>query len=417
MNVSKSRKRKANCLKVARVGAVLAASLALFVAPAARADEAFDLGVKSFSGKDYSTAAKYFKKSVENNSLNANAVYYLALSQHYMGDFANAKATYEALLSKFPGTPAANNARTALAQLTATMPKSAGSASSSGRPSPAAAPDDLRGTSSDFASLPDECRVHFEIADSGHIFVPGAINNRFVPNMLFDTGAEVTVLAKNILRDCGMPMPSGEPKVIGIGVGNKPKRSWVGKCTVKIGTIERKDLPVEIQEDPLRYPIIGQSFFKDYHYTIDNGGQSIQFQKKGKVGGSSHYDPAHDPYAVPFKKEGNELLVLVEINGRPIWMYFDTGASGVAIPKTALSQLSLSVPPDARQSMHHGVSGEVRGVDFAVQRIKLGPIEKTNFNVSVIDQALPHPLLGQTFFGDWQYQIDADHRVIRFTRR
>ncbi len=431
MNVSKARVRNASCLKVgrpswakasfsskvARFAAVLAASGALLMAPAARADEAFDLGVKSFNGKDYSTAAKYFKKSVDSNSLNANAFYYLALSQHYMGDFANAKASYEALLSKFPGTPAANNARTALAQLTATMPKSAGSASSGGRPSPAVAPDDLKGMSSDFASLPNEARVPYLPADSGHIYVKASVNGHSDVPFVFDTGAETTLLAKNILKHLGLPQPTGQPTHQSLGIGSSANRSWVGRYTIKLGTIERKDLPCQIQEQPLPFPLLGQSFFKDYHYTIEKNGETILFQKKGTTTGSRLYNPSLDPNAVPFKREGNEMLVQVEINGRPIWMYFDTGASGVTLPKDCLAQLALTVPSDAVGTMHSGASGKVRGLDFPVQRIKMGPIEKFNFRLSVIDQSIPHPLLGQSFFGEWQYQIDDERRVIRFTRR
>lgn len=421
MKVSTMKLRSARFLRSALSVFALSSALALCVAPPANADEAFDLGVKSFTAKDYATAAKYFRKSVDSNSLNANAVYYLALSQHYMGDLANAKASYELLVSKFPGTPAANNARTAMAQLNVKMPKASASSSSastaSSSRSSATSLDELKGLSNDFASLPNECRVPYYVRSSGHMIVMMTLNGRPDVPFLFDTGAETTLITKGILKKLGLPQPSGSPTHTSMGIGNAVNQSWVGKYTLKLGTIERRDFPMQVQEQPLEFPLLGQSFFKDYHYTIEKNGETILFQKRGTTKGSSLYNASLDTNAVPFKREGNEMLVQVEIDGKAIWSYFDTGASSVTLPKEALTQLSLTVPSDARQTMHSGVGGKVRGLSFPVRRIKLGPIEKFNFELHVIDQSLPHPLIGQSLFGDWQYQIDDERRVIRFTRR
>lgn len=418
MKVSTIRLRSVRSFAAALSLVAIAGSLAFNCATPANADEAFDLGVKSFAAKDYATATKYFRKSVDNNSLNANALYYLALSQHYMGDLANAKSSYELLISKFPGTPASNNARTALTQLGGVTPKASAS-SSTGSVSSAAASsvDVLKGMSGDFASLPNECRVPYYVRSSGHMIVMMTLNGRSEVPFLFDTGAETTLISKGILKKLGMSVPTGSPTHTSMGIGNAVNQSWVGRYTLRLGTIERRDFPLQVQEQPLEFPLLGQSFFKDYHYTIEKSGETILFQKKGTTKGSSLYNASLDTNAVPFKREGNEMLVQVEINGKPIWSYFDTGASAVTLPKEALTQLSLTVPSDARQTMHSGVGGKVRGLSFPVQRIKLGPIEKYNFELHVIDQSLPHPLVGQTLFGDWQYQIDDERRVIKFTRR
>ncbi|MBK7838746.1 MAG: hypothetical protein IPJ49_13905 [Candidatus Obscuribacter sp.] len=55
---------------------------------------------------------------------------------------------------------------------------------------------------------------------------------------------------------------------------------------------------------------------------------------------------------------------------------------------------------------------------FPVRTIKLGPIEKRDFEIDVVASSnMPHPLLGQTFFGDYQYTIDYDNKLIHFVRR
>jgi len=53
-----------------------------------------------------------------------------------------------------------------------------------------------------------------------------------------------------------------------------------------------------------------------------------------------------------------------------------------------------------------------------VSSIKLGPIEKRDFDIEVLQNAqLPLPLLGQTFYGDWQFTIDYEGKCIHFLRR
>lgn len=57
-------------------------------------------------------------------------------------------------------------------------------------------------------------------------------------------------------------------------------------------------------------------------------------------------------------------------------------------------------------------------MNFPVSSIKVGPIEKRDIMIGVPETAhMPHPLLGQSFFNDWQYTIDYQASVIRFVRR
>jgi hypothetical protein len=52
-----------------------------------------------------------------------------------------------------------------------------------------------------------------------------------------------------------------------------------------------------------------------------------------------------------------------------------------------------------------------------ISGIKLGPIERHNFAIGISDQAnTAKPLLGQDFVGDWNYTIDNQQQVIRFTK-
>ena len=99
-------------------------------------------------------------------------------------------------------------------------------------------------------------------------------------------------------------------------------------------------------------------------------------------------------------------------------MYFDTGAAGITFSQNQAKALNITIPEDAISTMHTGIGGTTGGQDFAVNRMRLGPIDKTNVMISVITHSqMRYPLLGQTFFGEWQFTIDNSQNLIRFVRR
>jgi predicted aspartyl protease len=192
--------------------------------------------------------------------------------------------------------------------------------------------------------------------------------------------------------------------------------------TLKVGNIERKNFDIQVQASMNVKPLLGQSFFKDYQYTIDKTSEengTIHFVKKAPAGAATRTaSSARDLYAVPFQRSGRNLIVNVEVDGHPMTMFFDTGAANVAFTTDQLKKANIPIPEDAQTSVSSGIGGDTSAQIFPVKRIKMGPIEKTNFSVSCVGAAsMPYPLLGQSFFGDWQYTIDNAASVIRFVRR
>jgi predicted aspartyl protease len=65
-----------------------------------------------------------------------------------------------------------------------------------------------------------------------------------------------------------------------------------------------------------------------------------------------------------------------------------------------------------------GIAGETRAFNFDISRMKMGPVEKSEVPVTVIDgSAMKYPLLGQPFYKDWQLTIDHQNHVIRLLHR
>jgi clan AA aspartic protease (TIGR02281 family) len=415
--------------------------LSLMSLPAARAEDPYSAGTKDFGAKAYVKAAANFKKAIAANGSNDSARYYYALSLHYNKDLAGAKKAYAELIRLYPDSNGANYSRAALStldpallktlppsryvavqqqqrQISSAIPSGSSSSSSShsssrtmfGHQDP-----DSRDTSRDH--IPDECRIHFEVEHN--LFLIDAYVNGRPMKMFFDTGAEGCAFGKNNLADAGVQGPTGNPTGMAHGVGSGGGQAvWDLNIDLKVGTIERRGFPVMVQSNMGGYPLLGQSFFQDFTYTIDNGAKSIHFVKKRKSSGSAYSDPSRDPYAVPFTRMGNELVVKVEVNGRPTTLFFDTGASIVSLNKAQVRQLGLTIPEDAEDIIVQGIAGSTHGKAFPVRSLRLGGIEKRDFMVNVVEHSgAPMGLLGQTFYNDMQYTIDYDRGYIHFMRR
>jgi clan AA aspartic protease (TIGR02281 family) len=182
---------------------------------------------------------------------------------------------------------------------------------------------------------------------------------------------------------------------------------------ITVGDMTRR-IPIMVQDDLPTDPLLGESFFNGFRYEIDNRAGFIHFVKtEGGTTKARIFEPT-DVVAVPFTPAGNNMVVMAEVNGKPCEMYFDTGASGICFSTMSAMLLGIRIPADARPVMSGGVGGATTGYAFTIERIKLGPILKTNVPITVIQSGLPLPLLGQTFFGDRRFTIDNDKHVIKF---
>lgn len=402
-------------------GLVVSCSSA-FCADGAQAVELFKQG-------KYKESLPLFEKIVKEKPNDVNAIYYYAVALHRSGKVVEAKLKYYDLMTRFPATPAGQQAVKILfpSGRPAGTQSSAASRSSQQPGTQAGFATFRQGReteSSDYASLPREARVYFK-REGNSLLVDAQVNNRPI-TMVFDTGAEMCAFGKNHLRELGIQLPQGAPTGRASGVGDGGViGTWTIRADIKLGGIVRKNMPISVQENLPGEPLLGQTFFKDFRYTIDNGANSIHFVIKqpatAVATATRGYSPnaaMADRYAVPFTLEGNEMIVTAEVNGRAIPMIFDTGASTTVFTMSHIKQLGLNYNEDETEAERHvGIAGETAGFSFPVSRMRLGPIEKSNFRISVTQGMNGHPLLGQTFYGDWQYSIDNANKVIHFLRR
>ena len=398
------------CLK--RWALLSACVLALMVGfgPGWAADPAFDMGVRLYNQRSYRAALAHFENSLRANPQSATVLYYIGLCNQQLGDFVRAKQAYRSVCQQFAGSPEAEMSASVLRRVDpsfAATQSNAGASGASARGEPAHPTTSL--SAAELKSLPNSAKVPFTRGAGRHLYIDAQVNGRPI-KVMFDTGAEVCLFGSNHLAQAGVSTQTEGPPVPISGVGGVVyAKSMV--VDIAVGPIRRK-IPVLVQPDLATAPLLGQTFFQGFEYRIDNQAGLIAFSKKGA--GVVDRDTPLDSVAVPFTKAGNSMVVDVEVNGQPYPFYFDTGASGNVMSMIDAKRLGIAIGADADMVVSRGVGGTMPGFNIKLDRMRLGPILKTNVPVTVLMLGPDRPLLGQTFFGDRQFTIDNDKGVIRF---
>lgn len=379
-------------------GTLIALLAAVIVNGGAFASDGKELreGQRLYKAGKYNAAAGYFVGVMAREPKNANAIYYAAVSFQKAGDLERANNFYRLLIEHFPNSQAAVYAR-----------KAVGSSSAPARPTPTGRKQTSALRPGD--SIPDRASVPFRREPGGHLYVDCQVNGRTLP-MVFDTGAEACTIGKGQLSSLGLKVPEGARHIQVSGVGGV-EDTVVVPTTIRLGNISRTVNVLCMEET--KYSLLGQTFFGDLHYQIDNASGRINFTKPGA---QSEYMPV-DSIDIPFRREGNNLVVMTKINGVNVPMFFDTGAQGTLFTAQALNATGGRGFELLGYGTSSGVGGSHQVEVYKVDTVELGPIRQSKMRVTV-DSSLPVPygLLGQDFFGRRHFTIDDKKNVIRFRR-
>ncbi|MBY0358747.1 MAG: hypothetical protein K2W82_12155 [Candidatus Obscuribacterales bacterium] len=390
---------KQACLALAAAG--------LVCLPAAWADKYCDEGIKLFQKKDYKKAIGYFEQAIGETPWETKPYYYSALSYHYLGDYKKAAVKYAAIIERFPGTPASQNATQALKALNPGYfrqnPTAGGSAGAA--PASASSASENTGNSTIEGS---QTRVYFNKSGRDMI-VDARVNGRGI-KVVFDPAAEHTSFSRGQLQALAVPVQAG----------SKEQR-----IDLQLGQLTRKNFEVKVDEATGGQPRLGQSFIGAFAYQVDNGGNWIDLQRKS--GSSAGSLGKND---VPFVRSGKDILVAVEINGRSLTAAFDPNADGIIIPQKLAKSVGLAadeaeeVKPLPSEGPQRGEAGWVSQDErqsgpkqLVVRRLKFGPVEKSNVTVQLVDSASRYAKIGADFVSTWRYDVDYSVNVIHFNRR
>jgi clan AA aspartic protease (TIGR02281 family) len=393
------------------IAAGLLTSSYLYSAKAAGSDMAD--GMSLYSQKNYRAATLKFESAMKTNAANANVVYYCALANQMSNNRARARQLYEYIGSSFPGSKYAAMASSALSALggvgSGGSSSNAGSGTVSGGSSPVASGHSYSG--------PSQFSVPFTRGrynnNQGGIYLEVLVNNHAVTFHL-DTGAGSTVMGANQLEELGLSRPPAGEKGFSSGVGERDKiPTWGQKLDLKVGNIYMRDFQVSVHDHYEGEPLLGRDFLADWDVSVDEANRQVTFNRKGTQVVRPSVRGILD---VPFVPEGRHMVVDGIVNGRPYKFYFDTGADSVCFSMNDMKKLGLEDNlSGAKQGYSTGVGGQTKTWMFPINSLKVGPLSKENFEVSVVENsAMSHPLLGQSFFGSYSFNIDEVKKVIHF---
>jgi clan AA aspartic protease (TIGR02281 family) len=408
---------------LAFIGSILLSILCLLcigdILCQAQTSQSIGDGIRLYNQHDFRGALSCFVADSHANS-DVTAAYYAALCYQQLGQWDEAKSSYQSVIDKFPSSDAARLAKVALSQLS-------GAAGTSGIVS---SRESLYG-SGIATSLPKETWIPFE--RHGNELLVNVEINKCPAKMYFDTGAAICMLPRAYLLSMGIKVPTGPPEMSIAGVGGKGfAPAWRMHVDLKVGRIERRNFPITVADAPLDVGLLGLPFFTGYEYTIDDQAKAISFVKpdlsdvKTPLVGSSKAMPAMTVnssgnyiYNVPCKIKNHSIIVMAKVNGNNCEMMFDTGASTCTFTSKQFSDAGLKIDPERVRAFNMaGVSGRAHGAITVIDSVELGPIRKKNVVVAITDAAkMVDPLLGQNFFGDWQFTIDYANQIIRFTKK
>lgn len=381
----------------------------LTTSPIDAGDDSYQRGVAEYQSKHYAEAANFLDAAIAEADAGADVFYYAALAHEQLKHYKYAGRLYQTVIEQFPKSQACVLAQTALKR-----PEFLDMLS----------PFALSGRNSNLDSLPRETYINF-VNRNGTLIIDGSINDRPV-KMCFDTGAATCCCSLRSLEQLGIAKPTGKPDIYVAGVGSTEKiPGWKMFVTLSVGRIVRQKFPIFVSTLDLPFPLLGQNFYRDFQYTIDKSNGSIAFKRIATdkvtnvatptktlvtVNSSGKYE-----YAVPFRMEGQAVVVIAKINGQECPVQFDTGASICMFSTNQLNAVGGGTYTGHKVPLT-GAGGTTTSRLYEVGNIELGPVTRP-IVVAVTDQArLRYPLLGQNFFKDLQYTIDYPNHVIRFER-
>ena len=113
------------------------------------------------------------------------------------------------------------------------------------------------------------------------------------------------------------------------------------------------------------------------------------------------------------RRDDGHFYADVEVNGVPISMLVDTGASAVALSADDARRAGIATSIGMQDVIGEGAGGQVHGDIVTIERIRLGGIEQSGVPAAVL-QGGSMSLLGQSFLRDFDsVEIRGDQMHLR----
>lgn len=377
-------------------------------------------GIELMMNGDYRSAISYFEAAYKAREHPPFACWHQAICYYNLGDKQRCKQYLKFIFANFPKSRMIASAQRTLAIVDSDEPpdeiqmpadyaqtyRYAGQGAAMSRQG--------QGRSITGKGSSNSSTAKFARTASGHMIVTVFINGR-PAHAMFDTGAETTLFTSSQLEAARINLNTKRSNVTLVGVGGE---TGVTEAEVdfSVGGI-RKSMTIYVQNDTvlknnqgedsaLSYGLLGEDFFGDRAYTIDDRSRTITFYGDGvalpKSANSVHFD-----------REGALMIVTPKVNGRECPMVLDTGCSGIAFSDKHIAGMGLSRPTSANRGEALGVGGRRDSYIFEIDTIQLGGIEKKHVSASCdLHATNSRPLLGSSFLEGLVLTVDPKSRLI-----
>ncbi len=106
------------------------------------------------------------------------------------------------------------------------------------------------------------------------------VNGKSCP-MIFDTGADNICFSEKQLQQLGISIPEDAEKGTSTGIGGQTESSSFTVPRMKLGPVEKSEVRISCVKDSNMFkPLLGQNFFRDWQYTVDNAASVIRFVRR-----------------------------------------------------------------------------------------------------------------------------------------
>ena len=276
--------------------------------------------------------------------------------------------------------------------------------------------------------------------ERGHLITDGAINGQPVA-VLLDTGAMHTLVLRPAAERLGLTRWSvNGPRLFGVGGETSVSRTLVDEFRVGNFAQTRLQMIVAGEHDFGADVLLGENFFRHFDVEFDLAANSVRLFRAEHCGSTLlAYWAGADVGLVEFDASGDdhpEIVVTVEVDGRPIKALLDSGASGSILDKAEAARLGVTpnTPGVVAAQARGGIGsnsinswvGSFKTFTIGNETIrdtrivfadvfKGAAFRSTGSNIPIRVEDLPSMLLGYDFLRSHRVLIAHSQRRIYFT--
>ncbi len=120
----------------------------------------------------------------------------------------------------------------------------------------------------------------------------------------------------------------------------------------------------------------------------------------------------HNEVTIPRAQDGHYYLQL-KINGTPLEMMADTGASGLTLSANDAKSVGLDPASLAYVGQAMTANGVVRTARVRLDSVDFGPFQDQGVGAFVTEGDMDISLLGMDYLGKFSIQIEGDRMILR----